>query len=50
MPNPDIRWKQRFGNFKKALLHLHDADELHRRYLALFSALPAVLETHLADE
>lgn len=28
MANPGIRWKQRFGNFKKALVHLGDADQL----------------------
>jgi nucleotidyltransferase substrate binding protein (TIGR01987 family) len=31
MTDPDIRWKQRFQNFKKALVHLEDADHLSRQ-------------------
>jgi nucleotidyltransferase substrate binding protein (TIGR01987 family) len=31
MADPDIRWKQRFGNFNKALAHLNEADALSRK-------------------
>ena len=31
MSDPDIRWKQRFDNFKKALAQLNEAEELSRQ-------------------
>jgi nucleotidyltransferase substrate binding protein (TIGR01987 family) len=31
MTAPDIRWKQRFDNFKKALAQLNEAEELSQR-------------------
>ena len=31
MNDPDVRWKQRFENFKKALVQLSEADELGRQ-------------------
>ncbi|MDL2355992.1 MAG: nucleotidyltransferase substrate binding protein [Pseudomonadota bacterium] len=31
MSDPDIRWKQRFDNFKKALAQLSDADQLSKQ-------------------
>ena len=31
MTDPDIRWRQRFNNFDKALLQLKDAVELNRK-------------------
>ncbi len=31
MTAPDIRWKQRFDNFKKALAQLNEAEELSRQ-------------------
>ena len=31
MPEPDIRWKQRFSNYQKALAQLAEAMELHQQ-------------------
>lgn len=31
MSAPDIRWKQRFDNFKKALVQLNEAEELSQQ-------------------
>ncbi len=30
MENQDIRWKQRFGNFKNAFLSFSEAIEMHK--------------------